>query len=131
MNPYIIPGLRREVVADIPKLKSTIKDSAKDNRNKVFRLSSILLEYSNIYHQSSITWLDIQGTSRSRDLVELRQMYCFICRTHNYLASLEAIGTTINRHHTTILYAVDSIKNLLAAGDERITNLHNYIITHL
>jgi len=63
--------------------------------------------------------------TRKREIAEARQLYCYFARKMtNY--SLPTIGEPINRHHTTVLFSIDNIRNLKEV-DKRIRNYVNLI----
>lgn len=56
---------------------------------------------------------DLFTRSRKRDINDARQMVMYIAKKHTPLA-LSAIGTRLNRDHSTVLHAVHAIENRLA-----------------
>lgn len=60
--------------------------------------------------------LSLKSKSRYRELVELRNIYCFLGRTMGY--SLATIGESLgNRDHTTVIHNVGCFKNLMETDD--------------
>ncbi|MDR0432340.1 MAG: chromosomal replication initiator protein DnaA [Bifidobacteriaceae bacterium] len=61
----------------------------------------------------TITLDDLTGPSRSREIVNARQIAMFLCRELTDL-SLPKIAQQFNRDHTTVLYADQKIRKLMA-----------------
>lgn len=60
--------------------------------------------------------LNLKSKSRYRELVELRNIYCFLARTMGY--SLSTVGESLgNRDHTTVIHNVACFKNLMETDD--------------
>lgn len=60
--------------------------------------------------------LSLKSKSRYRELVELRNIFCFLARTMGY--SLNTIGDSLGkRDHTTIIHNVSCFKNLIETSD--------------
>ena len=60
--------------------------------------------------------LSLKSKCRYRELVELRNIYCFLGRTMGY--SLASIGESLgNRDHTTVIHNVSCFKNLMETDD--------------
>ncbi len=55
---------------------------------------------------------DITRKNQNREIVEARQIYCYLARKHTK-TSLDKIGSLINKNHGTVLYSDNLIKNLL------------------
>lgn len=60
---------------------------------------------------------DICSSSRRRNLVAARSNFAFIAREidlicgHRYKHSLQFIGTMINRDHSSVIHAIERVKN--------------------
>ena len=83
------------------------------------------LIFRGIYKQMRVGKKDIISKKRDRKLVEARQMFCLLARTHTTESSVE-IGNTINRDHATVLYSIASMKNLISYT-KRLAIAKNYI----
>lgn len=60
--------------------------------------------------------LSLHSKHRYRELVELRNMYCYLARMMGY--SLIVVGQSLgNRDHTTIIHNVTCFKNLMETND--------------
>jgi hypothetical protein len=119
MNPYVIPGLKINLNASVP------------NVLKLELLIDCLLKYSKKTHTPPLSWEDIQGKSRKREIVLLRHMYCYMCTKYRLLPTLVSIGKTIgNRDHTSVMHADSRMKDLLDAKDSAVTDIYNFLNNH-
>ncbi len=64
--------------------------------------------------------------SRQKDIVSLRQIYCFICR-EKYNIELKNIGDRINRNHATVIHSVNKVKDLISIKDKETIKTLEYI----
>ena len=68
---------------------------------------------------SGATMEELLSSSRKRNLVRFRQIFCYIAaKDLSCNASQTTIGDMINRDRTTFLHAVQTIADLLATQDE-------------
>lgn len=76
--------------------------------------------------------LKLTSKDRYRELVELRNIYCFLARQLNY--SLVIIGQSLgNRDHTTVIHSLTCFKNLLETEEgfrQKYFKILNYIKDH-
>lgn len=73
--------------------------------------------------------LTLKSKCRYRELVELRNIYCFLARTMGY--SLAAVGESLgNRDHTTVIHNVACFKNLMET-DESFRQKYLTILTYI
>jgi|688.fasta_scaffold00218_48 hypothetical protein len=76
--------------------------------------------------------LRLQSKDRYRELVELRNIYCFLARQLSY--SLVNIGQSLgNRDHTTVIHSITCFKNLLETDEgfrQKYLTILNYIKQH-
>lgn len=63
-----------------------------------------------------VTFELISGDTKPSEIVEARQMYCYLCRILTPL-SLHQIGRSINRHHSTVLTSVRTVYNRIQNKD--------------
>lgn len=54
----------------------------------------------------------IKSKDRFQNLVDARQVYCYLCRSYT-VASLSEIGNLINRDHSTVVWGVNKIKDFI------------------
>lgn len=60
----------------------------------------------------------IKGKRRDGNIVETRHLICFILHSDRYLRLfLTQIGAILNRHHSTIIYAINHVKNLIEVDE--------------
>lgn len=59
---------------------------------------------------------DIFSKSRKSEIVEARQLYCYLIRKH---LSLHKIGKIININHATVVHSVNVINKLIEVNDKR------------
>ena len=87
-------------------------------------LDIILMEICDILNVSR---KDILSTSRARDFVFARQLYCYAARQLTGY-SLKAVGKKINRDHTTVIHSVNEVKDFLATADAAFMPVwHKYV----
>ena len=73
--------------------------------------------------------LKLQSKDRYRELVELRNIYCFLARQLSY--SLVNIGASLGkRDHTTVIHSITCFKNLLET-DEGFRQKYITILTYI
>lgn len=73
--------------------------------------------------------LNLESRSRSRELVELRSIYCYLAREMRY--SLSTIGKSIgNRDHTTVINSVTNFNNWIET-DENFRQKYSAILSHI
>jgi chromosomal replication initiation ATPase DnaA len=71
---------------------------------------------------------DILGKSRKMKLAATRQFWCYICKVDLYdedIESLTNIGKKVNRSHATVIYAHNTVSELLGLNynDEKVEYL--------
>lgn len=69
----------------------------------------------------------ITGKDRTRHVVIARHLYCYIMREY-YKSSLLTIARSINKDHTTVIYCLRQIKDLLDIKDETICKQYGLIM---
>ena len=79
------------------------------------------------------TMEDIQGKSRKRELVIVRQMICYLTRRHfaSRFLSFQRIGDRINRDHSTVIYSYREIESMLERNDKYIVDLYNEVFENV
>jgi chromosomal replication initiation ATPase DnaA len=87
----------------------------------------ILLAGNTIY---PMTWDDLVGPCKKRELVMMRQLFSYLAYRCGLLETLVEIGLCLNRHHSTIMYSIQTIDNLLYCKDEKVHQIHNFILNH-
>jgi hypothetical protein len=66
--------------------------------------------------------VDLMETNRKRCIVEARMIYAYILREMNY--SLNRIGMSLKKDHTTIIHYISSIRKLLEIDNELLRRYH-------
>jgi hypothetical protein len=64
----------------------------------------------------------LMETNRRRCVVEARMVYAYILRELNY--SLNRIGMSLNKDHTTIIHYLSSVRKLLEIDEELLKKYH-------
>lgn len=72
----------------------------------------------------------ITGKDRSRPVVIARHLYCYIMREY-YKSSLLTIARSINKDHTTVIYCLRQIQDLLDIKDETICKHYDMIMNKI
>ncbi len=119
-------SLNRQKV-DISLAEIVLKDLIPDTNGPEITASVIMASTAGYF---SLTIEDLCGTSRSRVLVNARQIAMYLCRELTEL-SLPKIGQTFGgRDHTTVMHAERKIKQLMAERRSifnQVTELTNRI----
>jgi len=103
-------SLNRQVV-DMGLAEIVLKDLIPNELNSEITAPTIMAQTAAYY---SLTIDDLCGTSRSRALVNARQIAMYLCRELTEL-SLPKIGQTFGgRDHTTVMHADRKIRELMA-----------------
>jgi len=106
------------------RTQSPLKDLVQ--LNKLNKLKGIILEAGNTLHP--MTWEDLCGKFKKKELVLMRQLFCYFCKEWSILPTLTSIGNEINRDHTTVMYSIQQIRDLVDSKDELTLTLYNYIL---
>ena len=78
-----------------------------------------------------ITMTAFESDNRSTPNIFARQLFIHIAiNTLNTKATLEVLGTFINKDHCTVLHAKKRAQNLIDSKDNLFTELHNKITNH-
>jgi chromosomal replication initiator protein len=119
-------SLNRQIV-DLGLAEIVLKDLIPDESGPEITSSVIMAQTATYF---SLTMDDLCGTSRSRVLVNARQIAMYLCRELTAL-SLPKIGQTFGgRDHTTVMHADRKIRQLMAERRSiynQVTELTNRI----
>jgi chromosomal replication initiation ATPase DnaA len=86
------------------------------NVNKVgFSLNEVIRIVCEMYGADPY---DIKGPIRRRELVDVRHICCFIAFNYNLRNTKVAIGRALNRDHSTVIHAINSVKNLYHTNED-------------
>ena len=103
-------SLNRQIV-DMNLAEIVLKDFIPDDSTPEITASLIMAQTASYF---SLTLDDLCGTSRSRVLVNARQIAMYLCREMTEL-SLPKIGQTFGgRDHTTVMHADRKVRHLMA-----------------
>jgi chromosomal replication initiation ATPase DnaA len=101
ISPYVYVGIR---IADLPAhVRATIR-----KRTRKYNQSIIIEAVQKV---TGVTFEQIHMHKRTIELVTARQIYCHQMRD-KLPWSLKEIGLSINRDHTTVIYALEAYSNL-------------------
>lgn len=93
MNHWIAPGLRSHELAE----------ATKDRESRIFETVCDIFK---------VTAEEMFGKCRKRNLVEPRQIIMYLL--YNKTArNLKSIGRLMNRDHATVIYAKNTVKDLI------------------
>ncbi|WP_448626249.1 chromosomal replication initiator protein DnaA [Geodermatophilus sp. URMC 64] len=96
---------------DLPLAELVLKDLISDEQGPQITAAIIMAATAEYF---SVTMEELQGTNRSRTLVNARQIAMYLCRELTEL-SLPRIGASFGgKDHTTVMHAVKKITNLMS-----------------
>jgi chromosomal replication initiator protein len=131
MTPYIYAGLS-------PKNKMNFKLSTIKKRSEVVKspeltseinlLANHIIKCAAFYFQ--VTESDLKGKSRLREITEARHLAIYAIKANCMGSTLIGIGKMFNRHHATILYAIDNVNNLFQT-DKKYKSMANEFLNGL
>jgi len=104
-----IDNLVRAVIeTPIPELKwQTINGEVESlNEQQVNSMMKVVCKLT------QVDWSELKGKSRKREINDIRQTSMWILRKGTSL-SFANIGAIFNRHHATVLHAVESVNNMI------------------
>ena len=105
---------------DLPNVSRAITDMFKAEGNALPTPNLIINQVCKFY---SVDESVLRGTLKNKGTAEARQVAIYLIRKLTNLSTPE-IGKELNKDHSTILYSVNKVEQMLAAGDE---NLQNHI----
>jgi chromosomal replication initiator protein len=96
---------------DLPLAEIVLKDLISDEQGPQITAAIIMAATAEYF---SVTMEELQGSNRSRTLVNARQIAMYLCRELTEL-SLPRIGAQFGgKDHTTVMHAVKKITNLMS-----------------
>ncbi len=81
---------------------------------------------STICKVAELTSKELRGRQRARHIVRARQVACFLMSRLS-TRSLMEIGRFINRDHTTVMHAIQTVRKKLDEGDELTCTIHRNV----
>lgn len=104
-----IDNLVRAVIdTPIPELKWQTINGEVESLNEQ-RVNAMM---KTVCKLTQVDWSELKGKSRKREINDIRQTSMWIIRKGTSL-SFANIGNIFNRHHATVLHAVESVENLI------------------
>jgi chromosomal replication initiator protein len=100
---------------DISVASKIIKDLIKTNHMKPFTIPQIKRLVSN---HLNISIDDLSSKSRTKDISQARQIAMYLSREVTNISLLRIGENFGNRDHTTVMHAIDKVKNLLTSNVE-------------
>lgn len=94
----------------------------KQNTAKFISEASIRKFITTYYGRS---WEVIKSPSRKREVLEARQLYCFLCSRHASLSSRYISILLDGQHDSTVRHSIIKVNRLLSVGDQRFTDAYN------
>lgn len=95
INPYALPGLLNDYKMN---LQPTMKDYNLDRFIEV------------ISTKTGVSEKNIKSKSREKEFVFARHVFCYLAKKYTG-HTLKAIGQYINRDHTSIIHAIQTMNN--------------------
>lgn len=121
-----IDNLVRAVIeTPIPELKwQTINGEVESlNEQQVNKMMKVVCKLT------QVDWSELKGKCRKREINDIRQTSMWILRKGTSL-SFANIGAIFNRHHATVLHAVESVNNMIET-DSMYRGQVEQILNHL
>ena len=103
---------------DLPNVSRAITDMFKGEGNALPTPSLIINQVCKFY---SVDESVLRGTLKNKGTAEARQVAIYLIRKLTNLSTPE-IGKELNKDHSTILYSVNKVEQMLASGDESLKN---------
>lgn len=100
ISAYVFPGLE-------PKEVSKMK--LRENKNK--NISESIIRH--ICYDKGFNRPDFMSKLKTRNIAIARQMAIYLIKNKTDM-TLKEIGSMFNRDHTTVIYAVETIKDLIS-----------------
>ena len=125
MTPYIYAGLS-------PKNKMNFKLSTIKKRSEVVKSPELTSEINLLAnHIIKCAAFYFQVTeSELREITEARHLAIYAIKANCMGSTLIGIGKMFNRHHATILYAIDNVNNLFQT-DKKYKSMANDFLNGL
>ena len=103
---------------DLPNVSRAITDMFKGEGNALPTPSLIINQVCKFYSGDESV---LRGTLKNKGTAEARQVAIYLIRKLTNLSTPE-IGKELNKDHSTILYSVNKVEQMLASGDESLKN---------
>ena len=103
---------------DLPSISRAIEDMFKNEGSALPTPSLIISQVCKFYNVDEI---DLRGSKKNKGIAEPRQIAMYLVRKLTNL-SLPEIGMQFGKDHTTALYNIRKVENLLKDGDTELQN---------
>jgi hypothetical protein len=70
------------------------------------------------FHEESLE--EILSKKRIQNLVEVRQLYSYLAKTHALEFTFGEIGNVLNKDHSSIVHSVNAIKNRMVISNDYV-----------
>jgi chromosomal replication initiation ATPase DnaA len=72
-----------------------------------------------VCEEFDVKWPDLLSPSRKAELVAARQVYWWLCRKYTG-ATVTKLGSDFGKDHTTVLYALQRVNDLIDTKDDTV-----------
>jgi chromosomal replication initiation ATPase DnaA len=98
------------------------------NTTALERLKTLIILAGNTIYP--MKWEDLESANRKRELVLMRQFFCYLCDRWKILPTPAQISQQINKERTTAIHSIQKIEDLLDSKDDLALHIHNFILNH-
>ncbi len=103
---------------DLPNVSRAITDMFKAEGNALPTPSLIINQVCKFY---SVDESVLRGTLKNKGTAEARQVAIYLIRKLTNFSTTE-IGKELNKDHSTVIYSIKKVEDMLASGDESLKN---------
>ncbi len=104
-------------------------NNAKKPAGPILSLDELEQQFKQFLPKNSAIITSLKSKRRKKEIVELRQMFCYMARKMGY--SLTSVGKHLgNKHHTTIMHNIKTFHNLFETDQNyryRYSVIHHQI----
>ena len=86
--------------------------------NKRQLILNEILKFVCDFHEESLE--EILSKKRIQNLVEVRQLYSYLAKTHALEFTFGEIGNVLNKDHSSIVHSVNAIKNRMVISNDYV-----------
>lgn len=105
------------------KMKRALRNQIEVANNKILMMGVIHLVSTRL----KVKIKDMKGPSRLAPIVEARQLSQYIISQISNIPESQ-ISDFFNQHHSTVIYSIDRVEELLEVGDEQMTTQYQKCI---
>jgi len=123
-NPYIAPGIDRNIIVSPKKNEQILRTLV---RGAILNLQ----QYSQFSEDA--LFKAVNGRSRKREIVRIRQIFCHIYKRIYKHATLAHVASYISHvDHSTVIHSIKTVDNDMAVRKYRedYNTLFNFVISH-